>query len=156
MMHMVSVFEEMVEKEKEYAKRLRSVAEKVRHPLLRTLLLGIANDSEKHSKFYEGMARLAKGSYPLVQEEGFEELKAGIDEHIRLEAEMIRLTKKWAKETKDPKLRLLLMAVNEDEVRHHKLLLDIKKNLAEGSVFSEEELWEAIWRDSPWHGAPGG
>ena len=153
---MMRNLEDMVEKEREYANKLRSLAEKVQHPLLRTLLLGIANDSEKHSKFYEGIIRLIEGRYPLVQEEGLEELKAGIDEHINLEAEMVRLTEKWANEADDPKLRLLLTAVHEDEVRHHKLLLDIRKNIAEASALSEEELCEAIWRDSPWHGTPGG
>jgi len=23
-------------------------------------------------------------------------------------------------------------------------------------TYTEEEIWDAVWRDSPWHGAPGG
>lgn len=48
------------------------------------------------------------------------------------------------------------MAIYDDEQKHHKLLLDIKDKIAKRETLTEDVLWDLIWKDSPWHGAPGG
>jgi len=50
----------------------------------------------------------------------------------------------------------VLEAIYSDELEHHKLLVSIKRNIAEKEKFGEEELWDMVWKESPWHGAPGG
>jgi len=32
----------------------------------------------------------------------------------------------------------------------------LKKNIAEESALTEEVFWNMVWKDSSWHGAPGG
>ena len=92
---------------------------------------------------------------PFISEEELE-IKKGIRKHIEREAEMIEFTRKLVKETTDPRQKMILAAIYEDEVKHHKVLIDIEKNMAEAETFTEEQLWDAVWRDSPWHGSPGG
>jgi len=94
---------------------------------------------------------------PFISEEELEIIKKGIRKHIEIEAEMIEFTRKLVKETTDPWQKMILAAIYEDEVKHHKVLVDdIEKNVAEAETFTEEQLWDAVWRDSPWHGSPGG
>jgi len=60
------------------------------------------------------------------------------------------------KKAADPRLKMILMAIYYDELKHHGVLVDLLKNVAEREVYTEEELWDAVWKDSPWHGAPRG
>ncbi len=147
---------EMAIQEKKYAEELRKLAEKIKHPVLEALIKGIASDSEKHSIFYSAVEELLSRVQPLLTEEELEEIKKGIRKHIEMEAKMVEFTRKMAQETDDPRLKLVFSAIHEDELKHHKLLLDIEKKIAELETFTEEDLWDAIWKDSPWHGSPGG
>lgn len=58
--------------------------------------------------------------------------------------DMISLTRKLLDEISDPRLKLVLSAIYEDEIKHHELLLSIKKNIAKCEKYGEEELWDAI------------
>ena len=147
---------QMVEKEKEYAEELRRLSEKFRHPVLQALIMGIVMDSLKHSIFYEAAEKLLREAQPMLTEEELDVILAGIKKHIETEAQMIKYTRRAAEETSDPRLKLILYAIHEDEVKHHKLLLDIQEKLAKRETFTEQDLWDAVWRDSPWHGSPGG
>jgi hypothetical protein len=120
------------------------------------LILGIAQDSEKHSIFYKSVEELLSRIQPLLTEEELEIVKKGIRKHIEMEAEMVEFTRKLAQEADDSRLKLIFSAIYADEIKHHKLLLDIEKQIAKRETFTEEELWDAIWKDSPWHGTPGG
>ncbi len=146
----------MSKREEEYANKLIELTNKFKHPLLSSLIKAIANDSYKHAMFYNAMAELLSGRQPVVTEEEFKTIAEGIEEHIITEKDMIEFTGKLLNETKDPRLKLILAAIHEDEIKHHKLLISIKDNIAEYGKFGEEELWDAVWKDSPWHGSPGG
>lgn len=146
----------MSEKEKKYAEELNNLSEKFRHPVLQALIRGIAKDSEKHSIFYAALAKLVGDIQPMITEEELRIIKEGLEKHIETEAEMIEFTRRLAGETSDPRQKLIFLAIYEDEVKHHKILLDIHRNIAEKEAFTEEQLWDSVWKDSPWHGAPGG
>ncbi len=153
---LINIVHEMSLKEEEYARELRELATKFKHPVLQALILGISKDSEKHSIFYKSIEELLRKTQPLITEEELEIIKKGIRKHIKMEAQMIEFTKNILDKVNDPRLRLVFSAIYEDEVKHHKLLIDIERNIAERETFAEEDLWEAVWRDSPWHGTPGG
>ncbi len=147
---------EMVEEEKKYAEELEKLSQSFKHPMLQGLIKGISLDSRKHSILYAAMASLLKETQPGLTEEELEIIRKGIEKHIEMEAEMVRLTGQWAEETDDPRLKLLLKAIHEDEIKHHKILVDIKDKLAKEETITEEDIWDAVWKDSPWHGSPGG
>ncbi|MEB3825743.1 MAG: ferritin-like domain-containing protein [Desulfurococcales archaeon] len=146
----------MVEEEKKYAEELEELSKSFRHPVLQAMIRGIARDSFKHSILYEAIARLLKETQPALTEEELKLIKEGLEKHIKMEAEMVRLTSEWARQTSDPRLKLLLTAIHEDEVKHHKILVDIKDRIAEAETLTEQDIWDAVWKDSPWHGSPGG
>ncbi len=102
------------------------------------------------------LARLLSEPSPVLTEEEYRYISEGIDKHIEMEKDMVSFTKKLLEETSDPRMKIILSALYEDEVKHHKLLVTLKKYIAEKEKFGEEELWDAIWRDSPWHGMPSG
>lgn len=150
------IIEEMIYKELEYSKKLKNLGEKIKHPLLRALFIGISLDSEKHSKFYRAILSLLKETLPLISEDDLNQIKEEIKQHIETEARMLEITKNLLNKAEDPRLKLILAALYQDENNHHKLLIDIERNIAKKETFTEADYWEAVWKDSPWHGAPGG
>ncbi|MGC9011343.1 MAG: ferritin-like domain-containing protein [Thermogladius sp.] len=153
---LVRLFQEYSEVEKRYAEELKSITSKFRHPLLKALIESVAQDSLKHSLMYQALAEIARGGLPFLTEEELEYIREGIAKHIQAEAEMIAKAKKLLEESKEPYSKLILAAILDDERRHHTLLLDIHDKVAVKEKFGEEELWDAVWKDSPWHGTPGG
>ncbi len=82
--------------------------------------------------------------------------KKGIEKHIKVGSYMLAVTENLLGQIDDPRFKLVLKAIYDDEERHHKLLIDLKDKIAYKEKYGEERFWEAIWKDSPWHGAPGG
>ncbi|WP_440060095.1 ferritin-like domain-containing protein [Thermogladius sp. 4427co] len=152
----VELFEKYSELEKQYAEELKSLTARFKHPLLKALIEGIAEDSLKHSIMYKALATLYKGGLPLLTDQELEYIKIGVLKHIQMEAEMIEASKRLLEETDKPYAKLILSSILEDEKKHHTLLLDVYNKIAVKEKFGEEEYWDAVWKDSPWHGTPGG
>ena len=106
---------------------------------------------------YEALARIAVGEHqPKLLEEDLRVIGEVIDRHIETERRMIEETRKLLESIAEARMKLILSAIHEDEVHHHKVLVDIKDKIARARVLTEDEFWDAVWRDSPWHGTPGG
>ncbi|MEM1644773.1 MAG: ferritin-like domain-containing protein [Ignisphaera sp.] len=150
------MFKYLVEMERRYSENLRILADRIKHPVMKALLIGIANDSEKHAQFYTAIIELITKYQPAISQEEFKILKEEIEKHIETELKMIETTKQLFTKFGDPRVKLLLMAIHEDEIKHHKVLISIRDNVTTEYVINEEDMWNAIWRDSPWHGTPGG
>jgi len=148
----------LAEAERRYAEELRRLAQSVKYAtVIGAVIDAVASDSEKHALLYEAMLKIVVGWHqPSLVKEDLKLVAQVIDQHIETERRMIEETRKLLQEVADPRIRLLLAAVYEDEVEHHRLLTDIKDKIAKADILSEEEFWEAVWRDSPWHGTPGG
>ena len=142
--------------EKNYAEKLRELSKKLKHPVLRGLFHAVAYDSEKHAMLYEVLSELLASTQPMISEEDLEFIVESVEEHIRLESEMIEFTRKLLEETADPRLKLVLSAILDDEINHHRILVDIRDKIARRETFTEEDFWNMVWKDSPYHGAPGG
>ncbi len=153
---LLKIAKRMIDEEKRYAEELEEVSRKIKHPVLETLLKSIAMDSLKHSQMYSALTRLLSETQPALSGEELKTIIEAVRKHIETESKMIELTKKLLDSVEDPKVKLIIAAIHEDEVRHHRILLDIKKNIAEKEIVSEQELWDALWKDSPWHGGSGG
>jgi rubrerythrin len=154
--NLTDIFKEMVEKEKVYAEALIELSEKIHHPVLRSILAGIANDSLKHSRFYEALVELVSSVQSVLSQEELRLISKEIDKHIETEVRMVKLVSEMLRKVDDPRVKLVLSAIYSDEIEHHKLLIDVKENLAKAETLSEEDIWNVIWRNSPWHGTPGG
>jgi rubrerythrin len=152
----LNVFKEMIDREKVYAKALAELSRKIEHPVLQSIFVGIANDSLKHSQLYEALVKLLTSPQPVLSQEELELLSKEVDKHIETEALMVKLVGELLKEVEDPRLKLVLSTIYNDEVEHHNVLVSVRDNLAKREAVTEEDIWDAIWRDSPWHGTPGG
>lgn len=158
MEELVRTLRRLAEAEKTYASELRELAASVGHVApLSAIIEAVASDSDKHARIYEALLKIATGaSQPRLREEDLKLIGSVIDKHIQTELRMIEESRRLLSEARDARMQLLLAAVYEDEVKHHKVLTDIKDKIARFPVITDEEFWEAVWRDSPWHGAPGG
>jgi len=150
------IAEAMIREERGYANELRGVASRIQHPVLQSLISGIAFDSEKHSVFFESIANLLTKPSALISEEELEAIKVGIKKHIEIEEKMIRLTKELIDSVNDTRLKLILTLIHEDELKHHKALLSIQEIIAEKETLTEEQIWEILWKNVALHGTPGG
>ena len=84
-------------------------------------------------------------------------------EQTKVEKEIVRsLTESLEKieevlpEIKGRRVELVLRAILADENRHHQLLRKMLEVLVRAETISPDEWWDLIWRDVPFHGAPGG
>ncbi|MCE4621054.1 MAG: ferritin-like domain-containing protein [Desulfurococcales archaeon] len=157
-MDLPEVLKEYSRVEAEYSRSLASSVEGLKSPLIRALILGVSKDSEKHSLIYEILSMIASGEVSLISEEDAERIRSEIEEHIRREAEMIRSVEELLKENKDlnPAIRFLLEAVLRDEKLHHALLLRLRDIVIGRYTLTDDDVWEMVWKDAMYHGAPGG
>jgi hypothetical protein len=51
--------------ERKYAEELKTMAESIKHPVLRALFLSISQDSLKHSLMYEAITQLLEQTQPF-------------------------------------------------------------------------------------------
>jgi len=147
---------EYIQLEKKHAEELKNLAETIKHPVLRTLFLGIAQDSLKHSMMYEAILQLTSQIQPFITLEELKNIATIISKHIETELKMLEEARKLLSTSQDPRIKLLVAAIANDEAKHHALLLAIKENIAEEEALTEQVYWELVWKDSPWHGTPGG
>jgi rubrerythrin len=73
-----------------------------------------------------------------------------------MESELIKKIGKKLPSIENEKVRLLLNAILTDEKRHHKLLKEVLEILVRGETITEEDWWDVLWKNVPFHGAPGG
>ncbi|MBS7660286.1 ferritin-like domain-containing protein, partial [Candidatus Bathyarchaeota archaeon] len=78
------------------------------------------------------------------------------ERHIQLEANLINRINEVLPSVEDRKVKLLLEAILADEKRHHELLVRVLEILIRGETITEDEWWDILWRNAPFHGAPGG
>ncbi len=147
---------EFAELEEKYAEELRELAKSLKHPVLKAVFEGVSKDSEKHCALYKAIAALVSEVQPFISEEDLERITATIEKHIKLELLMLERAKGILLNVEDPRIKLLAASIADDESKHHKMLLSIKKWIAEAETFTESMLWDLVWKESPWHGAPGG
>jgi len=94
-------------------------------------------DSEKHAGILTGILETLKGVPPSktlweYELEGYIDpiiVKKSLEEHVKMEADVLAHVEEEMKHTKDEGLKLLLRHIAEDEKKHQKILEEIVKNL---------------------------
>jgi rubrerythrin len=79
-----------------------------------------------------------------------------VEKHIRMEAELIKKVSDILPTVENEKVGLLLNAILADEKRHHQLLKEVLEIIVKGETITEEDWWDILWKNVPFHGAPGG
>ena len=149
-------FEKQVFMENEIATSINKALVKIRNPAVKGVLKGISLDSVKHGEMYKAAIELLSTVPPALTQQEFDELVKFIKKHVTEEENAIVSMEEVMNQIEDEKVKLLLEAIFSDEQRHHKLLNDVMEILVKRETISEEDWWDILWKNVPFHGAPGG
>jgi rubrerythrin len=115
------------------------------------VLKGISLDSVKHAEMYTAAVKLLTDVTPPLTQENLDTQIELVKNHIRLEAELIQKIGKILPNIEKENVKLLLNAILTDEKRHHALLTQVLKILVQGETITEEDWWDLIWKNVPFH-----
>lgn len=142
--------------ENEIVESLNRSLEGIANPVVRGVLKGISLDSIKHAEMYTSTLQLLTGISKALTQEHLDKQREVVEKHIRIEAELIKKIKEEMPKVENEKVKLLLNSILKDEERHHALLMEVLEVLVRGETITDEEWWDIVWKNVPFHGAPGG
>jgi rubrerythrin len=153
---LVSFLREQIKIEHKIVESLNSALREIGNPTVKGVLKGISLDSVKHAEMYAAAVTLLTSVSQALTQEHLDKQRELVKEHIRIEAELIERISEVMPSIENEKVKLLLNAILLDEKRHHKLLKEVLELLVRGETITEEDWWDVLWKNVPFHGAPGG
>ena len=152
---LVNFFREQVKHEEEIVRSINKALRKLKNPVVASVLKGMSLDSMKHADMYRAAESIISVA-PAMSEEELNHLNEVVSWHIKNEEAVMGHVEEIIKKVKDKKIKFLLENIQEDEKRHHELLKTIMDVVARGETITQDEWWEILWKNVPFHGAPGG
>ena len=153
---LVQFLKDQIKVEKKIVESLNKSLPDIGNPTVQGVLKGISLDSVKHAEMYASAVRLMTTVSKALTQENLDQQRDLVEKHIQMEIVLIQKIGKMLPEVKDKKVRLLLEAILSDEKRHHELLRNVLEILVKGETITEADWWDMLWKDVPFHGAPGG
>lgn len=153
---LINFMKQQIKVENEIVDSLNNGLIEIKNPPVKGVLKGISLDSVKHAEMYAAASELLTTVSQALSQEHLDKQKALVEKHINLEAELIKKISKVLPSVDNEKVRLLLNAILADERRHHALLKMVLEILVKGETITEDDWWELLWKNVPFHGAPGG
>jgi len=153
---LVNFMKAQIKVENEIVDSLNSALVDVKNPPVRGVLKGISLDSVKHAEMYAAATELLTSVSQALSQEHLDKQRALVEKHIRMEEELIKKINKVLPTVENAKVKLLLNAILGDEERHHELLKMVLEILVRGETITEADWWDLLWKNVPFHGAPGG
>jgi ribonucleotide reductase beta subunit family protein with ferritin-like domain len=153
---LISFLKAQIKVENDIVDSLNNALVEIKNPPVKGVLKGISLDSVKHAEMYAAAIELLTSVSQALAQEHLDKQKALVEKHIRMEAELIKKISKMLPTVDDKKVKLLLNAILADEKRHHGLLKMVLEILVRGETITEDDWWELLWKNVPFHGAPGG
>ena len=145
-----------IEIEKQIVDSIEKGIGNVYNPPVKGVLKGISLDSTKHAELYNSAISLLTKTHKALTQEHLDEQRALVEKHIRLESELIQKLEKLTPTIEDKKVKFLLDSILSDERRHHALLKIVLEIIVKGETITEDDWWELLWNNVPFHGPPGG
>ena len=153
---LVSFLKEQIKIENRIVESINGALGDIGNPSVKGVLKGISLDSVKHAEMYAAAVTLLTSVSKALSQEQLDKQRELVEKHIRMEAELIKRIGKITPDIENEKVKLLLNAILLDEKRHHKLLKEVLEILVRGETITEEDWWDVLWKNVPFHGAPGG
>jgi len=153
---LLEFLKDQVKVESKIVEALNKSLPEFENPAVKGVLKGISLDSVKHAEMYASAVTLMTTVPKALTQENLDKQQALVEKHIQTEAELIKKINKTLPSVKNKKVKLLLTAILEDEKRHHGLLKAILEIIVKGETITEDDWWDVLWKDAPFHGAPGG
>ncbi len=154
--HILEFINRQIALEEKIITIVKENVEKLGNDFLKDLLLGISQDSLKHAALLKSLKKAIEGPTPFISTQERDKIARGIDKHIQLEKQAVETYTQLMNESDDKQVRTIAAMIREDELRHHALLKELYKTIVESETLTEDMIWDMVWRDSPWHGSPGG
>ena len=151
----IGFFKEQIKLEHQIVESITESLKKVRNPVVKQVLRAIAFDSQKHAGIYNAAIALARVT-PALTDAEYKELEEVTATHIVDEVSAISALDNILPKIEDAKVKFLLESIISDEREHHKLLNKIMDLVVKKEAITEEDWWEILWKNVPFHGAPGG
>ena len=153
---LINFLKEQILIENEIVDSLNNALIEIRNPPVKGVLKGISLDSVKHAELYAAAVTLLTSVSQALTQEHLDKQKKLVEKHIEMEAELIEKLDKIIPSVENDKVKLLLNAILMDEKRHHEMLKIVLEIIVRGETITEEDWWELLWKNVPFHGAPGG
>jgi len=148
-------FKEQIKLEEEIVESMNQALRTLKNAVVKGVLAGISLDSTKHAEIYKAAIEVASVP-PALTEKEFGRLKETVKKHIEYEEKTIERLNKVIEKMRNEKVKFLLKSILSDENRHHDLLNKIISIVVRGETITEDDWWDFLWRNVPFHGAPGG
>lgn len=152
---MVAFFHEQEKLEEEIVKSVSKTLENIKNPVVEAVLRGISYDSSKHADLYKSAAQIIAVA-PALTEREFKHLEEVVRWHIENEEKLMERLQEAINKTANDRVKFLLESILVDEKRHHDLLNLIMNIIVRGETITDQDWWDIIWKNAPFHGAPGG
>jgi len=152
---MVEFFREQARLEEEIVSSVNDALLNIRNAVVKSILKGMALDSSKHAAIYSAAEKIVQVA-PALTESELDNLRKVVKWHIDNENKVIKRLNDAVKKTDNRRIKFLLKAIAADEKRHHQLLDAIMDIVVKGEAITDDEWWEMLWKNVPFHGAPGG
>jgi hypothetical protein len=153
---LVTFLRKQIKIEDTIVESLNNTLREMGNPTVKGVLKGISLDSVKHSEMYAAAVNLLTSVSQALTQEHLDKQIELVKEHIRIEAKLIERISEVIPSIENKKVLLLLNAILLDEKRHHRLLKEVLEILVRGETITEEDWWDVLWKNVPFHGAPGG
>jgi rubrerythrin len=151
----IEFFKDQVKLEHHIVESITNSLKNVRNPIVKEVLRAIAFDSQKHAGIYNAAISITTVT-PALTDKEYRELEKIAEKHIADEEKAISALDKTMPKIKDNKVKFLLESIVADERKHHELLNKIMDLVVKKEAITEEDWWEILWKNVPFHGAPGG
>ena len=153
---LVRFLKDQIKVENKIVESLNRSLPEIGNSTVKGVLKGVSLDSVKHAEMYASAVMLMTTVSKALTQENLDKQKDLVEKHIEMEAELIKKIGAVLPSVKDNKVKLLLSAILADEKRHHGLLKQVLEILVKGETITEADWWDVLWKDVPFHGAPGG
>ena len=153
---LVEFIKQQIKVEKRIVDSLKKGLKNIGNPPVKGVLKGISLDSVKHAELYTAALSLLTNVSQALQQENLDEQKDLVEKHIQMEARLIKEIEGILPTIKNSKVQFLLKSILTDEKRHHAMLKTVLEIIVHGETITEDDWWELLWENAPFHGAPGG
>ena len=145
---LIRFFRDQAKIENRIVQSLDTAVADMRNEAVKGVLTGISLDSLKHAAMYRAAIRLLTTVTPALTDAMFFEQRKLVEEHIRLEAELIERIREKIADITDDRVKLLIGAILADEAKHHHLLTQILDQLIRRETMTEEDWWDLLWKEA--------
>ncbi len=152
----LAFIDKQIELEHRIVEIVKENVDKLGNAFVKELLLAISTDSKKHAALLKSLRQAVEGPTPFISTEERDKIAKGIQKHIDMEATAIETYGQLVEKSDNEQVKTIAAMIREDEIRHHQLLKDLQSAIIEPETLTEDMIWDMLWKDSPWHGSPGG